>query len=113
MVVVRRRASPRPFGNPRSSSLFSPDGPINEDQLAKQLEVGRTSLRESIKRLETERLVVVYPRRGIFATQVHLTDLNLLIEVRLHLEGESGVSGGAPHLARLPRKIMKSHLPKR
>lgn len=68
---------------------ISPGSPINEDQLAKRLEMGRTPVREAIKRLETERLIVIYPRRGIFATQVHLSDLNLLSEVRVHLEGEA------------------------
>jgi DNA-binding GntR family transcriptional regulator len=72
-----------------TSVEISPGDPINEDQLARQLEMGRTPVREAIKRLETERLVAVYPRRGIFATQVHLSDLNLLTEVRVHLEGEA------------------------
>ena len=66
-----------------------PGAPISEDQFAKQLEMGRTPVREAIKRLESERLVVVYPRRGIFATQAHLSDLNLLTEVRVLLEGEA------------------------
>jgi DNA-binding GntR family transcriptional regulator len=69
--------------------VISPGAPINEDQLAKQLVMGRTPVREAFKRLESEQLVVMYPRRGIFATQVHLSDLNLLTEVRVHLEGEA------------------------
>lgn len=68
---------------------ISPGEPINEDQLAKKLGMGRTPLREAIKRLESERLVVVYARRGVFATQVHMSDLRLLGEVRVHLEGEA------------------------
>lgn len=72
-----------------TSVEISPGTPINEDQLAKQLKMGRTPVREAMKRLEAERLVVVYPRRGIFATQVHLSDLNQLTEVRVHLEGEA------------------------
>jgi DNA-binding GntR family transcriptional regulator len=68
---------------------ITPGSPVNEDQLAKKLQMGRTPVREAIKRLETERLVVIYPRRGIFATQVALSDLTLLTEVRVHLEGEA------------------------
>lgn len=68
---------------------IAPGAPINEDQLAKQFQMGRTPVREAIKRLETENLVVTYPRRGIFATQVALSDLTLLSEVRTHLEGEA------------------------
>jgi len=67
---------------------ITPGSPVNEDQLAKKLQMGRTPVREAIKRLEAEQLVVVYPRRGIFATQVALSDLTLLTEVRVHLEGE-------------------------
>lgn len=66
-----------------------PGAPIYEEQLSKRLGVGRTPVREAIKRLETERLVKIYPRRGIFATDVHITDLALLTEVRAQLEGEA------------------------
>ncbi|MFC4000250.1 GntR family transcriptional regulator [Prauserella oleivorans] len=72
-----------------TSVQISPGDPINEDQLAKMLGMGRTPVREAIKRLESERLVIVYPRRGVFATQVHMSDLSLLGEVRVHLEGEA------------------------
>jgi DNA-binding GntR family transcriptional regulator len=72
-----------------TTAEIAPGSPVNEDQLAKMLQMGRTPVREAIKRLETERLVVVYPRRGIFATQVALSDLTLLTEVRVHLEGEA------------------------
>ncbi|WP_198961937.1 GntR family transcriptional regulator [Pseudonocardia sp. MH-G8] len=67
---------------------ITPGSPVNEDQLAKKLQMRRTPVREAIKRLEAEQLVTVYPRRGIFATQVALSDLTLLTEVRVHLEGE-------------------------
>jgi DNA-binding GntR family transcriptional regulator len=68
---------------------ITPGAPVNEEHLAKMLQMGRTPVREAIKRLEAERLVVIYPRRGIFATQVALSDLTLLTEVRVHLEGEA------------------------
>lgn len=66
-----------------------PGAPVHEDQLSKQLGIGRTPVREALKRLESERLVNIFPRRGVFATDVHLTDLSLLTEVRTHLEGEA------------------------
>ncbi len=72
-----------------TSLVIAPGAAVNEDQLAKQLQMGRTPVREAIKRLENEQLVIVYPRRGIFATQVALSDLILLGEVRMHLEGEA------------------------
>ena len=63
-----------------------PGTPINDEHLAASLGVGRTPIREALKRLETERLVVAYPRRGTFATEVNITDLSHISEVRQHLE---------------------------
>jgi DNA-binding GntR family transcriptional regulator len=63
-----------------------PGSPINEDQLGASLGIGRTPVREALKRLANESLVVAYPRRGTFATDVHITDLAHISEVRQHLE---------------------------
>jgi DNA-binding GntR family transcriptional regulator len=63
-----------------------PGAPINEDQLSTSLGLGRTPVREALKRLEVERLVIAYPRRGTFATDVNITDLTHLFEVRQLLE---------------------------
>lgn len=63
-----------------------PGEPINEDALTRSLEVGRTPVREALKRLESERLVVAYPRRGTFATDVNIADLRHVSEVRHSLE---------------------------
>jgi len=63
-----------------------PGAPINDDQLAASLKLGRTPVREALKRLESERLVVAYPRRGTFATEVNITDLRHISEVRQLLE---------------------------
>ncbi|MEI5522805.1 GntR family transcriptional regulator [Streptomyces brasiliscabiei] len=63
-----------------------PGAPINEEQLGQSLGVGRTPVREALKRLQYERLVTTYPRRGTFATDVHITDLAHISEVRQELE---------------------------
>jgi len=63
-----------------------PGAPINEDQLAQSLGVGRTPVREALKRLQYERLIATYPRRGTFATDVNITDLAHISEVRQELE---------------------------
>ncbi|MGP4049946.1 GntR family transcriptional regulator [Streptomyces sp. 2A115] len=63
-----------------------PGAPINEDQLAQSLGVGRTPVREALKRLQYERLIATYPRRGTFATEVNITDLAHISEVRQELE---------------------------
>jgi len=65
---------------------IQPGEPIIEKQLADELGVGRTPLREALKRLESDHLVVTYPRRGTFASQVDVTELAHVSEVRQALE---------------------------
>lgn len=65
---------------------IQPGAPINDTELARELGVGRTPVREALKHLERERLVVAHPRRGTFATEVNITDLGHITEVRLRLE---------------------------
>jgi DNA-binding GntR family transcriptional regulator len=68
---------------------IKPGSPIDEQALADKLHVGRTPIREAIKRLEFDQLVRVYPRRGTFVTDVNLTDLALITDVRMQLEGHA------------------------
>lgn len=73
----------------RDSLMFldiAPGSPLNEQALSVQFDVGRTPLREAIKRLENEHLVITYPRRGTFATPVDTTALSEISTVREALE---------------------------
>ncbi|HEY3574311.1 MAG TPA: GntR family transcriptional regulator [Arthrobacter sp.] len=63
-----------------------PGDPLYDEGIAKELGVGRTPVREALKRLEVDRLVVTYPRRGTFATRVEVTDLAFISEIRAQLE---------------------------
>jgi DNA-binding GntR family transcriptional regulator len=63
-----------------------PGDPIDDDELAKDLGVGRTPVREALKRLEGDRLVVSYPRRGTFATSMDISDLAHVSDIRAQLE---------------------------
>ena len=63
-----------------------PGEPIMEKLLAEEMGVGRTPLREALKRLESDHLVVTYPRRGTFASQVDVTELAHVSEIRQALE---------------------------
>jgi DNA-binding GntR family transcriptional regulator len=66
-----------------------PGAPIDEDRLGEELEMGRTPVREAIKRLALENLVTVFPRRGTFASEINITDLAHVSDVRAHLEGHA------------------------
>ncbi|WP_426999089.1 GntR family transcriptional regulator [Pseudarthrobacter sp. N5] len=63
-----------------------PGDPINDGQIAAELGIGRTPVREAIKRLEGDHLLVSYPRRGTFATGVDITELADVSEIRELLE---------------------------
>lgn len=63
-----------------------PGAVIDEAKLQAELDLGRTPIREALKRLELERLVSIVSRRGIFVTTINLIDLQRLYEVRLSLE---------------------------
>lgn len=68
-------------------SLALPPGSIvNERELMERLRLGRTPVREALRALAQERLVEVYPRRGIFVSSVDVGDLASLSEVRAVLE---------------------------
>jgi DNA-binding GntR family transcriptional regulator len=66
-----------------------PGAPIDEDLLSEELEMGRTPVREAIKRLALENLVTVFPRRGTFASEINITDLAQISDVRTQLEGHA------------------------
>ena len=66
--------------------VLPPNAVVDEAQLQRELGLGRTPIREALKRLELERLITIIPRRGIFVTPINLTDLQQLYEVRVNLE---------------------------
>jgi DNA-binding GntR family transcriptional regulator len=89
-----------------------PGEPLNDDVLAQELGTGRTPIREALKRLEGDRLVVAYPRRGTFATAVDITDLAHISEIRAELEplaaaraARTASEAGRIHLAGLAEEV--------
>jgi DNA-binding GntR family transcriptional regulator len=68
------------------SLAIPPGAPIDEDALTGELGVGRTPVREAVRRLALEGLVVVFPRRGTFASSIDITSLTDITDVRCQLE---------------------------
>jgi DNA-binding GntR family transcriptional regulator len=68
---------------------LAPGAVIDERRLVERLGIGRTPVREALRRLAQERLVEVYPRRGMFVTGVDVRQLARLSEVREVLEPEA------------------------
>lgn len=65
---------------------LQPGQAIDEDDLVTELKIGRTPVREAIKRLAQESLMEIFPRRGTFVSDVQITDLAAISEVRQQLE---------------------------
>ena len=71
-------------------SLELPPGAlVTEPELVARLGIGRTPVREALRRLAQERLIDVYPRRGMLVTTVDVRELARLCEVRQALEPEA------------------------
>jgi DNA-binding GntR family transcriptional regulator len=66
-----------------------PGAAINEDEIRRELSIGRGPVREAIKRLALEDLIEIFPRRGTFASEIQITDLAAISEVRVDLEGRA------------------------
>ena len=63
-----------------------PGAMIQEAELISELGLGRTPIREALKRLEAEKLVVVSPHRGTFVADITISDLTQIQEIRLVLD---------------------------
>jgi DNA-binding GntR family transcriptional regulator len=66
---------------------LAPGSALREDELMTEMGIGRTPLREAVKRLALENLLSVQPRRGTFVSEVDAADIVNITEVRAELEG--------------------------
>lgn len=69
------------------SGRLEPGQRLMEVSLAEQLGVSRTPVREAIRKLELEGLVVMIPRKGAYVADVSLKDIIDVLEIRAALEG--------------------------
>ena len=65
---------------------LEPGERLMEMQLAEKLGVSRTPIREAIRKLDSEGLVFMIPRRGAIVAQITEKDLKDVLEVRSSLE---------------------------
>jgi DNA-binding GntR family transcriptional regulator len=68
---------------------LAPGTVLREDELMSELGIGRTPLREAVKRLALENLVAVQPRSGTYVTSVDASDIVHISEVRAELEAQA------------------------
>jgi len=66
---------------------LKPGERLMEIQLAEELGVSRTPVREAIRKLELEGLLVMAYRKGVYVTDVKAKDIIDILEIRAVLEG--------------------------
>lgn len=66
---------------------IQPGERLLETRLAESLGVSRIPVREAIRTLAREGLIVVFPRRGVYASTLSPTDIDEVYRVRAVLEG--------------------------
>jgi DNA-binding GntR family transcriptional regulator len=69
------------------SGFFSSDARLREMEISKLIGMGRTPVREALKRLEDERLLTHEPRRGLVITRIDKQGVTELYAMREVLEG--------------------------
>lgn len=65
---------------------LKPGERLMEIHLAQKLGVSRTPVREAIRKLELEGLVLMIPRKGAVVAEITVSDLEEVLEVRMALE---------------------------
>jgi DNA-binding GntR family transcriptional regulator len=66
---------------------LKPDTRLMEVELAEEMDVSRTPIREAIRKLEKEGLVIIKPRRGAYVSELSIKDMVEILEVRGNLDG--------------------------
>lgn len=65
---------------------YLPGMQLNEDILCHQFGSSRTPVRDALSRLEQEGLVNIYAKRGVKISEVSISSVNELFEVRMRIE---------------------------
>jgi DNA-binding GntR family transcriptional regulator len=68
---------------------FEPGEKLDQDQIAAELKVSRTPVREALKVLESEGFIELRPHRGAFITFITRQDIHDVYEIRSLLEAEA------------------------
>ncbi|HNU80474.1 MAG TPA: GntR family transcriptional regulator [Bacillota bacterium] len=69
------------------SGVLKPGERLMEVQLAEKMGVSRTPIREAIRKLELEGLVVMIARKGAYVADLSIKNITDVLEVRAALEG--------------------------
>jgi DNA-binding GntR family transcriptional regulator len=68
------------------TKLFVPGERLMETELADEMGISRTPVREAMRRLETDGYVVIVPRKGSYVAGISMKDVMDVFEIRTALE---------------------------
>jgi len=68
------------------NGVYTPGQRIEEVRLAENLQVSRSPIREALKQLVSDRLLVEYPNRGVFVRKYTPMDIEEIFDLRILLE---------------------------
>ncbi len=66
---------------------LEPGSVLNEAEWMEQLNIGRSPIRDALRRLQQDDLVIILPRQGTLVSSISLADFHEIFELRLELEG--------------------------
>lgn len=69
---------------------YPPLTPLQDKHLSEELGLGLAPVRQALRRLEYDGLVMILPRRGTLTTEIGLRSVQWVLEVREALEGLAG-----------------------
>ncbi|MDT3698752.1 MAG: GntR family transcriptional regulator [Thermincola sp.] len=69
------------------NAVLKPGERLMEIQLAEEMGVSRTPVREAIRKLELEGFVVMVPRKGAYVAGISMKDIADVFEIRAAMEG--------------------------
>jgi len=79
--------------------IFKPGDKLDQQQIADDLHVSRSPVREALRTLGAEHLVTIIPNRGAIVAERTLAELGEMLFIRLVLEG-AAAERAAPRMSR-------------
>lgn len=70
--------------------VLMPGQQLNIDQIARELNISPTPIKEALNHLQTEGFIIIKPRRGTFVAELNEVDLVETYEIRMALEITAG-----------------------
>jgi len=89
------------------SGVYKPGQWLQESDLSARFEVSRSPIREALRQLVADGLVVEYPNRGVFVKEFTPKDIEDIFDLRILLESYAIMHSGQNLTAECAKKLME------